>query len=62
MKPKTSKAQLEVWEWKERLSEKLGELPAGERIAYVEKMTSRTIEELRKKRGEHLRGQLIHNA
>jgi len=48
MKAKVSKAQKEVWEWKEKVSKKLLELPQEERSKYILQMTKRTMEELKK--------------
>jgi hypothetical protein len=50
MKAKVSKAQLEVWEWKERASEKLLSLPEEERLSYISETVRTTIEEIKKKR------------
>jgi len=37
MEHKVSKAQLEVWEWKEKAYEEIKDLPLGERINYIQK-------------------------
>jgi hypothetical protein len=46
MKDKDSKAQLEVWEWKEKISGELNKLPPEEWLAYITKQTSPIIKSL----------------
>ena len=50
MATKESKAQLAVWEAKERLSEELLKLPVKERIPYIIEKTRVTVEALKKKK------------
>jgi len=40
---KESKAQLEVWEWKDKASQKWLEIPKGERLNYIKLKTSAVI-------------------
>jgi hypothetical protein len=35
MKIKESKAQLEVWEWKDSVSEEINKTPKGKRVSYI---------------------------
>jgi hypothetical protein len=49
MKTKISKAQLEVWEWKEKLSEELKHLPVEEWMKYLRKKTANTFRKTHKK-------------
>lgn len=48
MKTKDSKAQLEVWAWKERLSKEILKLPENERVAYILEKAKKMVEELKK--------------
>jgi hypothetical protein len=48
MKAKISKAQLEVWEWKERAFKNLEEIPEEERVKYIFSKTNKTISRLKK--------------
>ena len=48
MKTKPSKAQQEVWEWKENLSKELLKRPEKERVAYILEKTKKTVEKLKK--------------
>ncbi len=50
MKSKISKAQLEVWEWKEKAFRELEKIPENERVNYIIKKTSKTIGKLKKKK------------
>jgi hypothetical protein len=43
MKTKDPKAQIEVWEWKEKVSQELNSLPPGERIAYINRKNEALI-------------------
>jgi hypothetical protein len=47
METKESKAQLDVWEWKEKAGEELLKIPSGERMAYLKNKTSAIIKELK---------------
>ena len=42
-----SEAQKEVWEWKERLYEKIKDLPGEEQLKYIMENAKKTIEEFR---------------
>ncbi len=46
MEPKTSKAQLEVWDWKETVSSELARVRPEERIDYILKKTETTVRDL----------------
>jgi hypothetical protein len=46
--PEISKAQLEVWEWKEKASLKLNKLKADERIAYIVNNTKHLVDRIKK--------------
>ena len=50
MKAKISKAQIEVWEWKERLYEEIKDLPENERLKYIRKKVKKTVENIKKKK------------
>ena len=50
MKTKDSKAQLEVWEWKEKVSKELNKLPDKEWLGYITGRTSPVIARLGLKR------------
>lgn len=39
METNESKAQLEVWEWKELVSEELNKIPKGKKISYITEKT-----------------------
>lgn len=41
-----SKAQLEVWEWKENAAESVMHLPVGERIKFIMERAKKTVDEL----------------
>ncbi len=47
---KDSKAQIEVWKWKARLSEELNRIPECERIDWIKKKTAATIAKLKMKK------------
>ena len=40
---KESKAQLEVWEWKDKAAQKWLEIPESERLNYLKKKTASVI-------------------
>jgi len=46
MKADTSKAQLEVWEWKDTLYEELKTVPKHERLKFIKEKVRKTIEHL----------------
>ena len=48
MKAKISKAQLEVWEWKEKALQNLEEIPEEERVSFVFLKTKKTIERIKR--------------
>ncbi len=50
MEVNTSKAQLEVWEWKEKLYQQVKDLPQGEMLNFILKQTKETIDNLMSKR------------
>lgn len=50
METKESKAQLEVWGWKEKAYNQINDMPLGEAIEYILNQTKRTGEELDQKR------------
>lgn len=50
MKTKTSKAQLEVWEWKENLNKEIKKLPKKKRIAYLVKRSKNTVEMMKRRK------------
>ena len=50
MEAKTSKAQIEVWEWKEKLSAELLKIPVKDRNKYIREKAQKArkmIEELK---------------
>ena len=49
MKTKTSKAQLEVWKWKDRAYELIKDLPEEDQIPFILAQTKDVVEELRRK-------------
>jgi malonyl CoA-acyl carrier protein transacylase len=46
--PEISKAQVEVWEWKEKASLKLNKLKADERIACIVNSTKHLVDRIKK--------------
>ena len=46
MKTKVSKAQIEVWEWKEIVSNEMNKIPRKERIKYLFKKAEDIIKQL----------------
>lgn len=50
METKISKAQKEVWEWKEEAFRKLEKIPEDKRIEYILKKTNSTIEKIKKRK------------
>ena len=50
MKTNISKAQLEVWEWKEKAFRELEKVPVVKRIEYIFKKTQNTIERIKKRK------------
>ncbi|MCK9422756.1 MAG: hypothetical protein M0Q38_09165 [Bacteroidales bacterium] len=47
MEANTSKAQLEVWEWKNTLHEELKTVPKSERLKFIKEKVRKTIEHLK---------------
>jgi hypothetical protein len=45
-----SKAQLDVWEWKEKAYEQIKNLPPGERTRFIHEQTRQLSEEIRKRK------------
>jgi hypothetical protein len=45
-----SKAQLEVWEWKEKAYEEMKHLSTGEQINFIHEETKELVERIRKKK------------
>ena len=54
MEPKTSKAQIEVWEWKEKLYEEIKNLPASDRISYLLRKVHSTVSKLKERKKNNL--------
>jgi hypothetical protein len=50
METKESKAQTEVWEWKESLYEELRNIPKMERLNYIQNKVSDSILIIKKKK------------
>ncbi|MBL7795778.1 MAG: hypothetical protein JNJ90_04665 [Saprospiraceae bacterium] len=52
-KPKqsVSKAQLEVWEWKEKAAASVLHLPVGERIRFIMERAQKTSEQVLRHKG-----------
>ena len=50
METKISQAQIEVWEWKERLHEELKHLPRNKRLQYINEKPKETVEMLKKEK------------
>jgi hypothetical protein len=48
MESKTSKAQLEVWEWKDKAYQKIKDLPQGEWLKHITSETKALTEEIKK--------------
>ncbi len=49
MEAKESKAQLEVWEWKEKLYQQVKNLHKGEMLKFILKQTKETVDNLKAK-------------
>ena len=52
MKTKISKAQEEVWEWKEKAFKNLEEIPEKQRVKYISSKTKETIDKIRRNKRE----------
>lgn len=48
MKPKISKAQLSVWEWKEKAYEEIQHLPIMEQMRVIHERTKQTVAQINK--------------
>ena len=46
MESKVSKAQIEVWEWKDSLFEGLKNIPKKDRLKFVREKVKKTIEQI----------------
>ena len=49
---KDSKAQVEVWKWKARLSGELNRIPEGKRLDWIKKKTASTVAKLKIKKAK----------
>ena len=47
MEAKISKAQLEVWEWKEKLFDELKNIPRFEHLKYIREKVKKTVDLLK---------------
>lgn len=45
-----SRAQKEVWEWKEKLYAQIKDLPKGEQLKYIVSQAKETVEKIKTKR------------
>jgi len=50
METKTSKAQLEVWEWKDKAYEEIKHMSQDERIAFIRKETEALVTRIKGKK------------
>lgn len=48
IKNNISKAQIEVWEWKESLYEELKNIPENKRLDYIHRKTKHTVDKLKR--------------
>ncbi len=48
IKSNVSKAQIEVWEWKESLYEEIKNIPDNKKLDFIHKKTANTIERIKK--------------
>lgn len=55
METKTSKAQLEVWEWKEKACNLIKDLPKEKQIPFIIESTKETVEWLKERKREKLK-------
>lgn len=58
METKVSKAQLEVWEAKDKLYEELKHIPIGKRIEYIQSKVKDTINKYFKNKISNLQAQV----
>ena len=54
METKTSKAQLEVWEWKEKAYNLIKDLPKDKQIPFIIESTKKTVEWLKERKRKKL--------
>ena len=47
MKARISKAQLEVWKWKEKLSSELKSVPEAEKLKYIRNQARTTLRRIK---------------
>ena len=50
MEAKISKAQIEVWRWKEALYEELKTVPKNDRLNYITEKVNETINKIKSKK------------
>lgn len=50
MEARISKAQLEVWEWKEKFSTEILKIPPKDRLKYIKEKTKKTLDRIMKKK------------
>jgi len=50
METRISKAQIEVWDWKDSLYEELRTVPKTERLLYIKEKVKETVNRLKKKK------------
>lgn len=50
METKVSKAQTEVWKWKDKAYKQIRKMPLDKGIEFILKQTQKTVEELERKR------------
>ncbi|MEO8209847.1 MAG: hypothetical protein ABI840_04770 [bacterium] len=55
METKTSKAQLEVWEWKEKAYNLIKDLPKEKQIPFIIESTKETVELLKERKRKKLK-------
>jgi len=48
MEAKTSKAQIEVWEWKNNLYEEIKNIPRDKQLKYIRNKVKKTVDELKR--------------
>jgi len=55
MKAKVSKAQLEVWEWKEKAYNQIKDMPLGKGIEFIMQQTGQIADEIKKKHKQKIK-------
>jgi hypothetical protein len=53
MEPKISKAQKDVWEWKEKAYERLKHLPVSEQLLLIREQTRDSIARIKRKKARN---------